>query len=367
MLAARLHGRGDVRVENMPNLPTPPPGWVRIRVHACGICGTDVEEYTSGPVLVPTEPHVLSRCAAPLTLGHEAVGEVIEVGPDVVLPIGARVAVETNMFCGDCFWCRRREFQLCAKLASLGLMADGGLAEEMLAPAFMCIPYGAHIPAEHAALAEPLSVAVRAVRRARIGTGTTVGIVGTGTVGLLALQVARHAGAATIICVERHPHRRALALQLGADAAVAPDDAVLAAESVTDGAGLDVTIEAAGNAEAAASTIRLARRGGRSVLLGVFDDIVPVDMIDFLFGEKEIIASLSHVYDVDFVEAVRLIENGRVDVGSLISDRIGLVDLVTAGFDPLVNAGDDHLKVMVFPDPELVRRPAAHATAELAV
>src|SRR3954452_9177682 len=122
MLAARLHGRGDVRVENVAELPAPPPGWVRIRVHACGICGTDVEEYTAGPVLVPTVPHVLSHRAAPLTLGHEVVGEVVEVGPDVLLPVGARVAVETNMFCGECFWCQRREFQLCAKLASLGLM-----------------------------------------------------------------------------------------------------------------------------------------------------------------------------------------------------------------------------------------------------
>jgi (R,R)-butanediol dehydrogenase/meso-butanediol dehydrogenase/diacetyl reductase len=366
MLAARLHGRGDLRVDHLPDPAAPPAGWVRLRIDACGICGTDVEEFTAGPVLVPTEPHVLSHRSAPLTLGHEAVGEVIEVGAGVTLAVGTRVAVDGNMFCGECFWCSRREFQLCAKLASLGLMADGGLAEQMLAPAFMCIPYGDHVAPEHAALAEPLSVAVRAIRRARVTTGTTVGIVGAGAVGLLALQVARAAGAETIVCVERHPHRRELALRLGADIAVAPHEAALGADELTGGIGLDVTIEAAGNAEAAASTVRLARRGGRAVLLGVFDDVVPIDMIDFLFGEKEIIASLSHVYDVDFVEAVKLIDSGRIDVAPLISDRISLPDVVTAGFEPLVANSDRHLKVMVFPQASLDLTTAALATEEFA-
>lgn len=355
MLAAQLHGRGDLRVEHLPDPPAPPPGWVLLQIDACGICGTDVEEFTVGPTVVPTQPHVLSGRSAPLTLGHEAVGEVIEVGRGVALPLGTRVAVEGNIFCGDCFWCGRREFQLCAKLASLGLMADGGLAEQMLAPAFMCIPYGDHVPPEQAALAEPLSVAVRAIRRARVSRGTSVGIVGAGAVGLLAVQVARAAGAETIMCVERHPYRRELALRLGADLAVAPDEAALGAADLTGGTGLEVTIESAGNAEAAASTVRLARRGGRAVLLGVFDDVVPIDMMDFLFGEKEIIASLSHVYDVDFVQAVRLIDDGRIDVAPLISDRIALADVVTAGFGPLAANSEPHLKVMVFPQgaPEL--------------
>jgi (R,R)-butanediol dehydrogenase/meso-butanediol dehydrogenase/diacetyl reductase len=356
MLAARLHGRGDLRVDHLPEPPAPPPGWVRLRIDACGICGTDVEELTAGPVLVPRTP---------LTLGHEAVGEVIEVGAGVELRVGTRVAVDGNMFCGECFWCARREFQLCAKLASLGLMADGGLAEQMLAPAFMCIPYGDHVPAEHPALADPLSVADRAIRRARITPGTTVGIVGAGAVGLLALQVARAAGAKTIVCVERHPHRRELALQLGADIAVAPHEAALGADELTAGVGLDVTIEVAGNAEAAASTVRLARRGGRAVLLGVFDDVVPIDMIDFLFGEKEIIASLSHVYDVDFVEAVRLIDSDRIDVAPLITDRISLADVVTEGFEPLVARGDEHLKVMVYPQGRPDLTSAGVASEEL--
>lgn len=350
MRAVRWHGRRDVRLEDVPQPESPGAGWVRLAVEACGICGTDVEEYTSGPIMVPTSPNALSGQSAPLTLGHEAVGVVTEVGPDVELPLGTRVAVEANMFCGSCFWCLRHDYQLCPSLCSLGLMADGGLAEQLLAPAYMCIPYGDHVPAEHAALAEPLSVAVRATRRAGITLGTTVGIMGAGTVGLLCVQAARLAGARTVVVVERHEARRKLALKLGADVAVAPEEALTAGLDLTGGIGLDVTIEAAGNAAAAAFAVTLARRGGRAVLLGVFSEAVPIDMMDLLLGEKTVLASLSHVYDVDFTTAVHLIDRGQVELEPLITDRITLADVVEGGFEALIADPAAHLKIMVTPN-----------------
>jgi (R,R)-butanediol dehydrogenase / meso-butanediol dehydrogenase / diacetyl reductase len=349
MLAARWYGREDVRLEAVPDLGPPPAGWVRIRVEACGICGTDVEEFTSGPVIIPTTPNRLSGQCAPLTLGHEAVGVVEEVGEGVSLGVGTRVAVEANMSCGSCRWCRSGSLQLCPDLAALGLMGDGGLAEQMLAPASTCVPYGDHLPAEHAVLAEPLSVALRAVRRGGVGEGDSVLIIGAGTIGLLVIQAAREAGAEKIVVVERVQERRALALSCGATAVHAPECAPAAILELTDGIGPDVAIEAAGNAEAAAAAIRLVRRGGRAVLLGVFDDTVELDMIDFLFGEKEVVASLSHVVDVDFAQAVRLLDEGRVDVSRLITDRIALSDVVTAGFKELVARPEAHLKIVVLP------------------
>src|SRR5687768_9547414 len=98
MRAARWYGRGDVRVEDLPDLGAPPAGWVRVTVEACGICGTDVEEFTAGPNVVPVEPHPLTGRCAPLTLGHEAVGVVDVVGDGVDLEPGTRVAVEGNLF-----------------------------------------------------------------------------------------------------------------------------------------------------------------------------------------------------------------------------------------------------------------------------
>lgn len=350
MRAARWWGRGDIRVEEIADPGSPPRGWVRLRIEACGICGTDVEEYTAGPNVVPVEPHPLTGAAAPLVLGHEAVGVVAEVGDGVDLAVGTRVAVESNMFCGDCWWCQRHDYQLCPQLACLGLMADGGLAEQMLAPAFMCVPFADHVSAESAALAEPLSVAVRAVTRGGVALGSSVAVVGAGTIGLLAVQAARIAGATSVVAVERLESRRRLALQVGADAAVAPEEAPDVARDLTRGVGVDVTIEAAGNPKAAAAAVRLVRPGGTAVLLGVFDAPVPIDMMDLLLGEKQIRASLSHVYDTDFAAAVALIERGAVQTEPLITDRIDLGVVVEQGFKALVSEPEAHLKVIVTPN-----------------
>ncbi|HZQ26523.1 MAG TPA: 2,3-butanediol dehydrogenase [Acidimicrobiales bacterium] len=350
MLAARWWGRDDVRVEDIDDPGDPPAGWVRLRVQACGICGTDVEEYTSGPVIIPTAPHPLTGCMPPLTLGHEAVGIVESRGEGTTLEVGTPVAVESNLFCGRCWWCRRGEYQLCPDLASLGLMGDGGLAEVMLAPEYMCIPFSTDVSAEQAALAEPLSVAVRAVTRAGIGLGSTVTVLGAGTVGLLTVQAARLAGARIVVAVERLPERRALAQQLGADLAVSPEDAAEAVVDATDGLGPDVAIEVAGNAAAAAAAVRLLRPGGRAVLLGVFDDTVPIDMVDFLMHEKTVTTSLSHVYDQDFTNAVSLIDRGAVQLDPLVTDRISLAEVIEKGFKALVAEPGEHLKVVVLPN-----------------
>ncbi|HZS13360.1 MAG TPA: alcohol dehydrogenase catalytic domain-containing protein [Candidatus Dormibacteraeota bacterium] len=349
MLAARWHARRDVRVEEIAEPGAPPPGWVRLRVDACGICGTDVEEYQLGPVLVPTAPHPLSHRSAPLTLGHEPSATVEAVGDGVALRPGTRVAVETNLHCGECWWCRRGDTQLCTQLASLGLMGDGALAELMLAPASMCAPLSDSVPAAHGALAEPLSVAVRAARRGGVLAGSTVGIVGGGTVGLLLLQVALRRGASQVVVVDRVESRRALASQLGAAAAVTPEEASQAALDLTGGVGLDVTVEAAGNSRAAMAAISLARRGGRSVLLGVYDDVVPLSMLDMLMGEREVVASLSHTFAEDFVEAVRMIDAGAVQLDPLITDRIPLRRVVEDGFTPLIDEPMRHLKIIVEP------------------
>lgn len=353
MLAARWWGRHDVRVEDIADPGEPAEGWLRLQVVACGICGTDVEEYTSGPNVIPTEPHPLSGRSAPLVLGHEAVGIIEAVGPGVELEPGTPVAVEANVWCGTCWWCQRHQHQLCVQLASLGLMGDGGLAEVMLAPAYMCIPYSDKLGAEAAVLAEPLSVAVRAVERGGVQLGSTVGIFGTGTIGLLTIQTARRAGARSIIAVDRHEQRRKLALQLGADVAVTPEEATEAGMDLTGGLGLDITIEAAGNAGAGAAAVGLARRGGRTVMLGVYGGMVSFDMMDFLLGEKEVVACLSHVYDTDFATAVSLLDRGLIDTAPLVTDRVPLENVVRDGFDALVAAPEEHLKIVVTPNGHL--------------
>lgn len=365
MQAARLWGQHDLRVEDIADVGEPPADWVRVRVEACGICGTDVEEYTAGPNIVPTAPHPVTGRSVPLTLGHEVVGIVEAVGEGARLDVGTRVAVEGNLFCGTCWWCARHEYQLCTRSAALGLMADGGLAEHMLAAAHLSIPVAAHVAPEDAVLAEPLAVVVRAVARAGVRLGTTVAIVGAGTIGLLAVQVAKLAGARRVLVVERLEQRRRLALDLGADFAVTPEEALEAGVHLTAGIGMDVVIEAAGNPAAAQEAIRLARRGGTAVVLGVFDQCLPIDMMDLLLGEKRVLASLSHVYDTDFAEAVSLIERCAVRTAPLVTDRIALDKVVEEGFKALVADPDAHLKVVVEPTTAIDLRNADTAAEVL--
>ncbi|HVX44747.1 MAG TPA: alcohol dehydrogenase catalytic domain-containing protein [Mycobacteriales bacterium] len=340
MKAVRWYGRGDVRVLDVDPPGPPPPGWVTLRMTACGICGTDVEEYTDGPVVVPVQPHPLTGTCAPLTLGHETVGVVEAVGEGVTLRPGTAVAVDGNISCGECEHCRRGTATLCPKLGSLGQHFDGGLAEFLLAPEFTCFPYSDGIPADVAVFAEPLSVAVRAVARAGIGVGTDVGIVGAGTIGQLCLQVARRAGARTVTVIEPHPGRRDLALRLGADIAVAPGEPV---------GGPAVVIDASGRAASAAAAVRWTATGGRTVLLSVFPGDLAIDMADFLLREKQVIASLSHSNTDDFPIAVSLLERGEIDVRPLVTDRLPLERIVTDGFKALRDHPGDHLKILAMP------------------
>jgi (R,R)-butanediol dehydrogenase/meso-butanediol dehydrogenase/diacetyl reductase len=352
MQAALWHARDDVRVEVVPDPSPPGPGEVIIRVAACGICGTDLEEYRAGPLFIPVgQPHPLTGRQAPIILGHELVGEVVEVGRGVTrFRAGDLVAPDVLLYCGTCYWCQRHQVTLCEQMAALGLSADGGLAEYCKAPAAMCLPVPAALPVEHAALAEPLAVAIRAVRRGRIGLGDRVAVFGGGTIGLFCLQAARNAGAAAVYVVEPHAWRRGLATRLGAAAAIDPreGDPAEPLRALT-GIGPDVVIDASGAVAATLGAIAAARRGGRIVIVALPLAAASLNFMSVVNSEKEILGSLSHVYDEDFAAAIQLLGDGRVSAEPLITDRIRLTDLVPRGLHRLEAQAADTLKILVRP------------------
>ena len=186
MKAAVWHGRRDVRVEDVPEPPSPPPAQVKVEVAWCGICGTDLHEYVSGPIKIPADaPHPMTGVQAPVIMGHELAGTVIEVGSDVDrVRVGDRVTMATLIGCLECHYCRSGLMGLCPNLAFLGKSwHSGGFARFVNVYDYMCYELPPEVPDEIGAMVEPFAAAVRALSRANIQSGETVAIIGAGPIG----------------------------------------------------------------------------------------------------------------------------------------------------------------------------------------
>jgi (R,R)-butanediol dehydrogenase / meso-butanediol dehydrogenase / diacetyl reductase len=354
MKALRWHARGAVQLDDVPTPPPPPPGEVQLRVLWCGICGTDVEEWRHGPLNIPAGlPHPLTGAVAPLTLGHEVSGEVTDVGAGVDgLRLGDRVAVDGVVFCTVCRECTRHRVNLCRHGGQVGFARDGGLQEVVNVPAQVCLPLPASVAAEGGAIAETLSVGVRALRRAALVPGERVAVFGAGAVGLLALQVARASGAGFITVVDPLASRRALAVDLGADEVMAPDAAALPGEEprpdTAGQIGADVVLECSGHPAGIIQAIAAARSSGRVMLVGITTLSPPIPILDLIMEEKSLIGSAGHVWDEDFAAALRLLAAGAVTYEPLLT-RIGLDDALESGLLALANHPERHVKILVSP------------------
>ena len=337
MRAVRWHGRQDVRLDEVPDPGRPGPGAVTLAVEWVGICGTDREEWRSGPHWMQVgEPHPDTGQVVPITLGHEVSARVLEVGADVTgLRPGTLVAIDGLIPCGRCWWCERHLNPLCDSLASIGMHADGGLADFITVAADGCIPVEDHVDSATAALAEPLAVAIRGLRRGRFEAGESVVVFGAGMVGLGAVVAARAYGARNVVAVDPSGSRRALVVALGADEAIDPDDPDLRDRlaSIHDGRGPDLVIEASGNAGAARQAIVAPRKGGRTVVLGFSTAASEIDLFALAVSEREVIGSLSHVWDEDVRAAVSLLEDGVLSADQVVSARIPLEEVVAVAFE----------------------------------
>lgn len=341
MKALRWHARGDVRLDEVDPPPPPRPGEVQLEVLWCGICATDYEEFLNGPIFLPIEPHPLTGARAPITLGHEVSGRVTAAPAGSRLRPGDRVAVDGLSSCGTCSNCAANRVNLCEQLAAVGLMSDGGLAEFVNVPEHGCVVLPDHLGSDVAALAETLSVGVRALKRGRLKAGERVVVVGGGAVGLLTAQAARAMGAGWVAVSDPSAARRALALELGADEATDPGSA--------PSLGADVVVECAGSSTSLAGAVAAAAPAGRIVAVGITKEAVPLDVMSVVGGEREILGSLSHVYDEDFVEAVRLLARGDVRAEPLITARIPLTAALQRGLMTFAEPDEQQIKILVGP------------------
>jgi (R,R)-butanediol dehydrogenase/meso-butanediol dehydrogenase/diacetyl reductase len=352
MKAAVWHGRRDVRIEDVKDPGPPPPGQVQVKVAWCGICGTDLHEYTAGPLYIPlTERHSLTGVQAPVIIGHEMSGEIVAVGDGVSgFAPGDRIAACPIIGCGDCRWCRSGSMAQCDQVAFLGTSWTGGaLAERLNLHAYQCYRLSDAISDEIGALVEPFSATVRAVAQGQFGPEDSVAVIGAGPIGLMALMAARLRGARQVVALEVAERRIEAAKRCGADVVIDPsrEDAEKRAREITNGQGFDVVFECAGQPATVLLAGRLTRTRGRLVIMGVFDKPAALDLTDIVFREKTVSGSMSGygLYD----ETIRIMTDPRFHGDVLITDRIGLDDLVGKGYHGLMNETDKHVKILVRP------------------
>jgi (R,R)-butanediol dehydrogenase/meso-butanediol dehydrogenase/diacetyl reductase len=353
MKAAVWHGRRDVRIEKVSEPPAPPPGQVQVKVAWCGICGTDLHEYLGGPLYIPLErPHPLTGVQAPVGIGHEMSGEIVAIGDGVQnFRIGDRVAACPIIGCGKCRWCRADSMAQCDHVAFLGTSWTGGaLAERLNLNAYQCYRLSDSISDEIGALVEPFSATVRAVAQVQPGPGDNVAVIGAGPIGLMALMAARLRGVKNVVAVETSEGRIETAKLCGADAVINPkrENAEKRALELTDGDGFDLVVECAGQPASVLLAAKLTRTRGRLVIMGVFEKPAEIDLTDVVFREKIISGSMSGYGHYD--ETIRIMGDPRFHGKLLISDHIGLDDLVDSGYHGLLHEKDKHIKILVKPD-----------------
>ncbi len=341
MKAGIVTGRRQLELKEFPE-PQPAPGKAVVQIAYCGICGTDLHAYQSG---APYNPAIC---------GHEWCGTVSAPGPGVKAREGDRVAIGIAPACGSCPSCLRGDHQHCdtafAGLIGVGPLAapHGGFASAIAIDAARLYPVWDGIDDVRAAMLEPATIALHAVRRTPIRLGDCVAVIGAGPIGLLVAQCARAAGAGALVVIEPQPARRALAEQLGADLVVDPraDDAAERIAAFTGRSGADVVFECAGIPDTIDVAVDLCRRGGAASLVGVPNAPSTVQGAAWLVKEINLTASLGYQRE-EFELVQGLVRDGRLTLPPLHTATVTL-DGLAGAFDAL---SSDPAEVKILVDP----------------
>ena len=337
MKAAVWNDKGSLDVVDKP-APEPKPGWVRLRVSAVGICGTDLHFYRGA---FPSP--------AGLQPGHEIGGVIDAAGSPGGLATGTAVAVDPLVVCGECPQCRSGNPNRCVKRVLLGVSGRGGCAELATVPAYAVYALPQGVAPAAGALAEPLAVCVRGTRQGAVTSGERVAILGGGTIGVMSVLTARGAGASDVRVAARHPHQRDAARALGADGVTEDVEAMI--RECGDSA-FDCVIETVGgHASTLSDATRLARPGGRIVMLGVFEGPSPIPALDFSLKELTMIGS--NCYGrvgprTDFAIAIDLLRKHQEALNALVTHRFPLSE-INAAFDAAGDKRSGSIKVHVTP------------------
>ena len=343
MKAAVLHAVGDLRYEDVP-VPEAIAPEVLIKIRAAGICGSDI-------------PRVKKKgtYSFPLIPGHEFAGEVAQISDDVStsFKVGDRVAIFPLIPCRKCVYCQIGEYAQCDNYDYLGSRRDGGFAEFVAAPADNLIPVPDNVAFDCAAMVEPASVALHALRRASVDAGDSVAILGAGPIGIILAQWARICGAGRVFVTDIVDEKLNVAREYGFECINAMQgDVVQRIVEETDGRGADICVEAAGTGITFEQSLRIVRKLGKVVLMGnVSGDVtIPESTASaILRGQLTIYgtwnSSFTAVPKNEWITALQFMSSGALNLKPLITHRFKL-DQANAAFDMMYNRQEFFNKVM---------------------
>ncbi len=296
-------------------VPAVGPSDVLIRVEKAGVCGTDAHIYE-------WDKWAQNRIHPALTIGHEFMGTVAAVGSAVAIyKVGDRVSAEGHIADGTCYLCRIGEEHICEKVEIIGVDRDGAFADYIVMPQQNVWKLDPAIPDEFAAIFDPLGNAVHTVMAAGVSAKSVV-ITGVGSIGLMAIPVARAAGASAVYAVDVNPAKLKLAKKLGADETFSALDPNHVGEIVerTGGDGVDVLLEMSGSGAAIDNGLRMVRNGGRAALLGIPSDNVNINLAErIIFKGLTVLGINGRRMFETWYQTQALVRSGRVDLRPIIT------------------------------------------------
>jgi len=309
MKAALYYGPHDVRVEEIEK-PVPLEGEVLLKVTRSGMCGTDASEWKAGPLIFPLhKPHPTSGLVGPMVMGHEFIGEIVELGASVKdFQVGDRVASGAGISCGECPRCREGRTNLCFHYVTHGLNRHGGMAEFVAVPASTLVVIPDDLSDDHAGLAQPLAVGLHAARRAKVRPGQTVVLIGAGAIGTFVLAGLKHLGASNVIVVDFAGARLERAGRLGADHVVeVSDNTADVVLELIGPIGADVVIEASGAPGQTDRAGSWVRQGGTLLQVGLASKPQEVNLHHLVMSEITLETTLAHVCGEDIAPALEIL------------------------------------------------------------
>lgn len=344
MKALLLSEYKKLSLTEMP-VPTIGPEDVLIKVKACGICGSDIHGYDGST----------GRRIPPLVMGHEASGEITEVGSAVKgWGIGDRVTFDSTVSCGRCHFCQRGEINLCDNRQVLGVSCGeyrrhGAFAEYVTVPQNILYKLPDEFPFHYAAMIEAVSIAVHAVNLTPMQLGSSALVVGSGMIGLLVVQTLRLAGCGQIIAVDLEDSKLELAKQLGADIGLNPKnvDVVKAVQELTGGRGADVAIEVVGAGKTIDTAIHAVKKGGMVTLVGNITPKVEIPLQ--VVVSRQIRLQGSAASSGEFPQCIDLLNRGAIKVDPIIS-ALAPLEKGVEWFERLYANEPGLMKVVLQPD-----------------